>query len=297
MKTFKVIFRELLRSYLRNFPLRDGKIAIYNRCNRLLAPASPLVEVKLKKLGFKLRLDLQEPSQRMIYFFGNYDERHELAMLQKLLGPGDVFWDVGANIGFYTLAASTLVGKEGQVVAFEPGPQAWRGLMANIDLNQRSNIRPFKMAVAAASGWVTLFSQPDIADGGASLIPRSDPACRADLCPAINLDGFLQDSGLPRPTFLKVDVEGAEALVLAGSRRLLTDPTPPLMLLEMNDPHTVGKYLQDLGFVGAQLYHRKWYLCDHPVRARSRNMLWFHPEHKGHRQRLANLPVSSGRPV
>lgn len=294
MKSFKVIFRELFRYYLRNFPIRDGKVSLYHSFNQILTPSQRFIEVKIK-LGFKLLLDLNEPTQRMIYFFGNYDERHELSMLQKLLSPGEVFWDVGANIGFYTLAASTLVGQEGLVVAFEPGPHSWRALMANIDLNQRPNIIPFKMAVAADYGWVTLFSQPDIADGGASLILRPDPSCRPDLCPAINLDSFLQDFGLAPPTFLKVDVEGAEALVLAGSRRLLANPAPPLLLLEMNDPQTVSEFLQDLGYVGAQLYRRKWYLCENPVMAKSRNMLWFHPDHEGHRQRVAKIPVYSGR--
>lgn len=292
MKVFKVIFRELLRCYLSNFPLRDGKISIYKLFNELLAPSPDLVEVNIK-LGFKLLLDLNEPSQRMIYFFGNYDERHEIAMLQKLLVPGDVFWDIGANIGFYTLTASSLVGREGLVVAFEPGPQSWQSLMANIYLNHRTNILPFKMAVTDDYGWVTLYSRPHIADGGASIILRQDQSCQTDLCPAINLDGFRQDFGGAPPTFIKIDVEGAEDLVLKGSRRLLTN-SPPLMLIEMNNQQTVSNYLQNLGFVGAQLYRRQWYPCHDPLLAKSRNMLWFHPDHDWHRRRLAKIPVVKG---
>jgi len=293
MDIFKVIPRELLRGYLKYFPLRDGKISIYKLFNEHLAPLPELVEVQIK-LGFKLLLDLNEPSQRLIYFFGNYDERHEIAMLRKLLVPGDVFWDIGANIGFYTLTASTLVGPEGLVVAFEPGPQAWRALMANLHLNHRTNIIPFKMAVTDAYGWVTLYSRPEIADGGASIIPRPDPACHPDLCPAVNLDGFYKDFGGAPPTFIKLDVEGAEDRVLAGGRRLLAGPDPPLLLIEMNNPQSVSDYLQNLGFVGAQLYRRRWYLLQDPLRAKSRNMLWFHPDHDGHRRRLARIPVIEG---
>ena len=293
MDIFKVTLRELLRCYLKYFPLRDGKISIYKLFNEHLAPSSHLVEVEIN-LGFKLLLDLKEPSQRMIYFFGNYDERHEIALLRKLLAPGDVFWDIGANIGFYTLTASTLVGPEGLVVAFEPGPQAWRALMANLHLNHRTNIIPFKLAVTDAYGWVTLYSRPEIADGGASLIPPPDPSSRADLCPAVNLDGFYKDFGGAPPTFIKLDVEGAEDRVLAGSRRLLAGPDPPLLLIEMNNPQTVSDYLQNLGFVGAQLYRRRWYLLQDPLMAKSRNMLWFHPDHDGHRRRLARIPVVMG---
>lgn len=293
MDIFKVILRELLRCYLSNFPLRDGKIPIYKLFNKVLAPSPDLVEVQIK-LGFKLLLDLNEPSQRMIYFFGNYDERHEIAMLRKILAPGDVFWDIGANIGFYSLTASSLVGPEGLVVAFEPGPQSWRALMANIYLNHRTNIYPFKMAVTDDDGWVTLYSRPEIADGGASIIPPPDPSCHPDLCPAVNLDGFRRDFGEAPPTFIKIDVEGAEDRVLAGSRHLLAGPSPPLLLIEMNNRQTVSSFLQNLGFVGAHLYRRQWYLLPDPLMAKSRNMLWFHPDHDWHRRRLAGIPVIQG---
>lgn len=293
MDVFKVTLRELLRGYLMYFPLRDGKISIYKLFNEHLAPSPGLVEVQIK-LGFKLLLDLKEPSQRMIYFFGNYDERHEIAMLRKLLVPGDVFWDIGANIGFYSLTASSLVGPRGLVVAFEPGPQSWGALMANIHLNHRTNIYPFKMAVTDDYGWVTLYSRPEIADGGASIIPPPDPSCHSDLCPAVNLDGFGRDFGGAPPTFIKIDVEGAEDRVLAGSRHLLAGPSPPLLLIEMNNRQTVSDYLQNLGFVGAHLYRRQWYLAKDPLMAKSRNMLWFHPDYAEHRRRLAGIPVIKG---
>jgi FkbM family methyltransferase len=210
--------------------------------------------------GFKLKLDLNEPAQRLIYFFGNYDERHELAMLQQVLRPGDIFWDIGANIGFYTLTASALVGEKGRVLAFEPGPESWSALLANLQLNGTSNVRPFKMAVSESDGWVTLYSQPGLADGGASLIPRPGASLRADVCPAISLDRLYRDQGLKTPTFLKIDVEGAEARVLRWSRELLSSAQPPLVLMEMNDPHEVGALLQDLGFAGAHLRRGRWRL-------------------------------------
>lgn len=251
------------------------------------------MEVQIKH-GFKLLLDLHEPSQRMIYFFGDYDERHEIALLQRLLTPGDVFWDVGANLGFYSLAASGLVGPQGTVVAFEPGPQSWQALMANINLNRRLNIIPLKMAVAADSGWVTLYSQPELADGGASIMPRAEPSLRADLCPATSLDHFRRKFGGKPPTLVKIDVEGAEAQVLAGGRQLLAHRFPPLLLVEMNQRQTLSKFLQDLGFVGAHLIRRRWYVAQDPNMARSRNMLWFHPDCEWHRQRLAKVPVLNG---
>lgn len=291
----KVCFRECLRWYLREFPLRDGKIFLYHLFNRKLAPAGGEVEVKIK-LGFKLLLDLNEPSQRMIYFFGNYDERHEISLINRLLRRDDIFWDIGANIGFYTLAASTLVGSAGLVVAFEPGPRSWEALVTNIKLNQRGNIRPFKLAVTDAYGWVTLYSRPDIADGGATILPSGDQSLKPCQVEAVNLDRFQREMRLAAPTFMKIDVEGAEAQVLAGAKNILSADCPPLLLLEMNDKAAIGGILQDLGFVGAHLHRRRWYICRDLEEARSRNMLWFNAECTSHRQRLKKVLQVSGLP-
>jgi|UniRef100_A0A7C3SHQ9 FkbM family methyltransferase len=284
----EVFFRELLRWYLREFPLRDGKILLYHLFNRRLAPACEEVEVKIK-LGFKLLLDLKEPSQRMIYFFGNYDERHEISLINRLLRRGDIFWDIGANIGFYTLAASTLVGSAGLVVAFEPGPRSWDALVTNIKLNHKGNIRPFKLAVTDAYGWVTLYSRPDIADGGASILPSGDQCLQPYQVQAVNLDRFQGEMGLAAPTFMKIDVEGAEPQVLAGAKNILSADHPPLLLIEMNDKAAIGGMLQEMGFVGAHLHRRGWYECRDLEEAKSRNMLWFHPDCNSHRQRLKKV--------
>ncbi len=284
----KAIFRELVRYYLRSCPLRDGKRLLYDTLNQVLAPARGQVEVELPA-GFRLRLDLKEPAQRMIYFFGNYDERHELAMLRRLLSPGDIFWDIGANIGFYTLTASFLVGQGGRVLSFEPGAESWRALLDNLEINRVGNVRPFKMAVSESEGWVTLYSRPDLADGGASLLARPGAACREELCPATTLDRLYRDQGLQAPTFLKIDVEGAEERVLKGGREVLSAGEPPLLLIEMNDPLEVGGLLKDLGFAGAHLVRGRWRRCPDPAAPASRNMLWYHPHCGRHTERLERI--------
>ena len=112
---------------------------------------------------------------------------------------------------------------------------------------------------------------------------------RADVCPAINLDRLYRDQGLKAPTFLKIDVEGAEARVLRGSRDLLSSSQPPLVLIEMNDPHEVGALLQSLGFTGAHLRRGRWLRCPDPRAAASRNMLWFHSGCEWHLERLKRI--------
>ena len=101
----KTVLRALVRFYLSRFPLRNGKGRLYEALNEKLLPSERFVTIPMP-YGFLLKLDLSEPAQRKIYFFGDYDERHEITLLRRILLPGDIFWDVGANIGFYTLTAS-----------------------------------------------------------------------------------------------------------------------------------------------------------------------------------------------
>lgn len=121
MKSF---LRALLRRYLASCPVTEGKRFFYRMLSEALLPAESEAVVRLRP-GFYLGLDLSETTQREIFYFGVY-ERKESALIQKLLKPGDVFWDIGANIGYFTLMSAACVGPNGRVAAFEPFPAAWQ---------------------------------------------------------------------------------------------------------------------------------------------------------------------------
>jgi FkbM family methyltransferase len=289
----KLVLRELLRLYLRVFPLRDGKLFLYQGLSERLLPGERYVTARIKP-GFRMKLDLAEETQRLLYFYGDYDERHEIAMLGRVLTAGDHFGDIGANIGFYSLSAAKMVGSRGTVVAFEPGASAWQSLLANIELNRlEAVIHPFHLAVAEKKGQATLHCRPGIADGGASLLPREAAGAGKENCATVSLDDFYRESGFPPPTFLKIDVEGLEPQVLQGAREILGGAGPPLLLLEMNAKETLAGILQGLGYQGVCLRRRRWYLTEDISRARSRNMLWFRPDCGLHRERLAKILVRS----
>ncbi|MGA8139734.1 MAG: hypothetical protein WB948_03540, partial [Desulfobaccales bacterium] len=108
--------RALCRWYLSKFPLRDGKVFIYEHLHQSLMPSDLLVTAALDP-GFRMRLDLGDAEQRKIYFFGHYHERYEAALVARVLEPGEVFWDVGANIGYFSLVAAAAVGERGEVAA------------------------------------------------------------------------------------------------------------------------------------------------------------------------------------
>lgn len=278
-------FRDLVRLYLSRFPLRNGKGSLYAALNEKLLPSERLVTVPIR-YGFRLKLDLSEPAQRKIYFFGDYDERHEITLLRQILLPGDVFWDIGANIGFYTLTASPLVRPGGRVVAFEPASHAWQSLTDNLDLNQFNNVQTVQVALSDASGQAVLYRQADFADGGASLISRADYHGDYEVVTLMTADQFLAQSGGPAPTFMKIDVEGFEANVLTGSQKILQGSQAPLILIEMNDPSAIGRILQTAGYQGAYLHRRRWYSTQSLAGIKSRNMLWFRPDSPLHRERL-----------
>src|SRR5260370_3666073 len=175
------------------------------------------------------------PAQRkgfgkFIYAFREYYEP-ELAYLEKVLSPGKVFIDVGANFGVYTLVASKLVGTSGRVIAFEPTAQSFAILRQNIALNHFANVRAFQFALAQRRGKAWLYHGWDPV--GNSL--GKDPLCgnEGEEVQTEALDKLLEEKGIDRVHAIKIDVDGAEELVLRGAIRCLTTHRP-LVIFEFN---------------------------------------------------------------
>ena len=160
--------REALRWYLRRFPWRDGKAFCYRHLHGKLAPPEGWVTASLVR-GFSLHLNLADPEQRRLYYYGDYDERREADLITRVLAPGEIFWDVGANLGYFTLLAAASLKNTGQVVAFEPAQTAFSQLTANIALNPFTNIVTYPVAVTDREGETLLHSAPGLADGRANL--------------------------------------------------------------------------------------------------------------------------------
>lgn len=290
--------RELFRGYLRSFPLRDGKAFCYRALNQRLAPPERFVVARLKP-GFRMKLDLQDQVQRQIYFYGDYDERYEADMVRRLVDPGESFWDIGANIGYFSLLAATALQNTGQVVAFEPGNAAHARLTENIALNPYRNILPQKLAVSDQNGEAILYLAGDSADGGATLYGSSPERTIQEPVQKISLDEFGGQTELKAPDFLKIDVEGAELLVLRGAAGLLAQARP-LVLLEMKEATLaaagtgkgeIQEFLWQYGYRAAYPQRRRWYLAPEVEAVKSRNILWFNPAVAAHRQKMARLPL------
>jgi FkbM family methyltransferase len=290
--------RTLFRWYLSKFPLRDGKAYFYQLWHSRLAPAARYATARLDQ-GFTMKLDLWDPEQLKIYFYGHYHERYEAALVRRLLTPGAVFWDIGANVGYFSLVAAHALNNRGQVVAFEPGKSAYARLNENIALNPFTNIKTYEVAVAAATGDAVLFLAGDTADSSANLYSPGQGQTRRQVCKTVSLDHFLKEQALPAPHLIKMDVEGAEYAALEGARDLIAQHLP-LLLMEMEeknlqaagaDKAAIQRFLSGYGYRPAFLYKGRWHVVAEVQEARGRNIFWFHPRLTAHRQKAASLPV------
>jgi FkbM family methyltransferase len=294
--------RALCRWYLSKFPLRDGKVFLYEHLHQGLMPSDRLVTAALDP-GFRMRLDLEDAEQRKIYFFGHYHERYEAALVARVLSPGEVFWDVGANIGYFSLVAAAAVGEQGEVAAFEPGAAALARLRENVSLNPDRKIRIFNVAVAASDGEAVLYSRQGIADSSASLYAGAAGAQGGETCATVALDHFLNKEGLRPPDFIKLDVEGAELAALQSAAAILAD-SRPLLLVEMEKKNlqaagasraAIQTFLRGYGYRAAHLRKGRWRLLEDVHDTRGRNLFWFDPGVARHRQAAARMRINLGQ--
>jgi FkbM family methyltransferase len=296
----KSALRGLFRWYLSQFPLRDGKAYFYERFHTRLAPADRYAVVRLDK-GFRMQLDLADPEQLKVYFYGHYHERYEADLVQRLLSGDDVFWDVGANVGYFTLVAATALNHCGRIIAFEPGKNAYARLTGNLALNPWRNIQAYPLAVTDREGEAVLHLAGDIADSSANLYQAAAAQAGSEVCRTVSLDHFLKEEELPPPDLIKLDAEGAELAVLEGAHRLIAD-SPPLWLMEMEEKNlraagaskaAVAEFLTGCGYRAAHLSKGRWYATTDPARVKGRNIFWFNPGVAAHRRKAAILPVQS----
>lgn len=249
--------------------------------------------------GFTVRLALNDPEQRRLYCFGDYDERREADLITRVLAPGEIFWDLGANLGYFTLLAAAGLKNTGQVVAFEPGPTAYGQLTANVSLNPFTNILTCPLAAADREGEMFLYSARGLADGRANLFRPGSEQTEKHQVRTVTLDGWRSQQNQAGPDFIKLDVEGAELAALTGARETLAAGAP-LLLVEMKeaifqalgtDRTAIQEFLQQWGYQPAGLVKGRWRLHRDVGEAVSRNVLWLKPDLPRHREKAQRVPI------
>ena len=156
-------------------------------------------------------------------WLGHY-EHDKQDVVARLLKPGMKVFDIGANAGFYTLAFSRLTGSSGQVWAFEPFAENATNLLHHLRLNTIGNVTLIQAAVAERPGLAGF----QIAHGNSMGMLSAN--LNGYLVPTVALDGLIENGTLPFPDLIKMDVEGAESLVLEGAKNLLSQRKAVLLI-------------------------------------------------------------------
>lgn len=157
------------------------------------------------------------------FWLGNY-EPENAAMMERSLRPGDIAFDVGAHVGYFTIYMSRLVGPGGHVHCFEPRGINLRFLRRHLRVNRIENVTVHEACVGDSSRSARLETRQG-GTGTAFLSESGDLPVRM-----VSLDDMIDRGELPVPKYIKVDVEGAETRVLRGAERLLSRHHPRLLV-------------------------------------------------------------------
>lgn len=219
----------LLAAYVRHTPFEKGRYRVRQIASRLMDRLDTrcLRSVVRTRHWLAMELDLGDWVARHIYLTGGF-ELGCTNLLRAILRPGDAFVDVGANIGYFTLLASVLVGRNGEVIAVEPNPGARARLERNVSLNRLTNVRVVEAALSDRAGELTLHLGPADNSGLSSFrVPRD--SARSIAVAVRTLDSLVTLDARPR-AIVKIDVEGAELQVLRGMRETLRRARPDLIV-------------------------------------------------------------------
>jgi FkbM family methyltransferase len=179
--------------------------------------------------GTRMLLDLKAEKD---YWLGTYEPQLQ-ATIQELVLPGQIAYDIGANIGFMTLLFAQCVESTGHVYAFEALPANLQRLRDNIALNAVDDrVTIISAAVNDRSNSTKFYIGPS--PGTGKLVKsagRSTITYRESIeVEGISIDDFIYQSGNPAPDILKIDIEGGEVLALPGMSRMLHEKRPVVMI-------------------------------------------------------------------
>jgi FkbM family methyltransferase len=196
------------------------------------------------QLNMRLDLDERRLNEKPVLEFlrtGALYEPDVANLLVKVLAEGDVVADVGANIGFFTVLASILVGATGRVVAFEPSAENVERLRANLVYNDCKNVTVIEKAVTDQVGEVEFFINSGNSGGHALWDIGQWPGYTEEngtpvrvAVPATTLDAEWEQLRLPAPKVIKIDAEGADQRVLEGASDLLAREKPRFVVAELH---------------------------------------------------------------
>ena len=197
---------------------------------------------------------------KLIYFGF---ELNEIGFIKKYLKNGDTFFDIGANIGLYTLHASKIIGNNGKVFAFEPTLGTFERLKQNIHLNELSNVKYYNIGLSNQKTILDLYVSNDGHDAWNSFA-LTDFLKESDTIKVEvdTIDTFIIENKIGKIDLIKLDVEGWEKYVLQGASELLSRDDSPVMMVEFTETNAfaAGYYLGEV-YDFIEDFGYRWYSC------------------------------------
>jgi len=233
---------------------------------RYLTAGQEFFDARLQR-GIKMRHWADSHLSNLIYC--NNFEAVERSFLNAFLRDGDIFLDVGANIGLYTLIAANCVGVTGHVYAFEPTEKTYQRLVENVGLNDLRNVTCLMTALSDKAGEFPLFTMQNEFDAWNSFAhPQNEKnEFHESMAVCERLDDFASKHELAgRINMLKIDVEGWESKVIQGAEQVLLAKNSPVLQVEFTDEaaqaagsscNALYRQLQELGY---KMYRYDCYL-------------------------------------
>ena len=260
----EALLRDLAKS-LRRPDDRDAEL----RLKQLVETAAALVKhlTPVGELDYaRHRIELLVSSPQILKRLHSVEkEPFTVEWIERSIKPGDVFYDVGANVGPYSLIAAKVTENAARVFAFEPSPSSFHDLCRNVLLNGcGESVVPLPLALWSESGLLS-FRLRSLAAGAAKhriSSKQHSKRPRTETIIGIRLDDLVERFGVPVPTHAKIDVDGAELDVLRGAERTLARPEWRSIIVELDPEETdrnraIKSLLANAGFDFGRRHERR----------------------------------------
>jgi len=218
-----------------------GMLIAYDFFFRHFWPHQDIIEIQGSKMY--VNVNDKDPSMRKTfqdYALNRIHEENTTKLFKQTVKEGDTVVDLGANIGYFTLLAASLVGEKGKVYAFEPEPRNYNYLAKNIELNSYNNVFAIQKAVSDKNAKTKLYICPydtghhtikqyeGIRDYKPEFLTKEEKFIEIE---TIILDDFFKDKE-QLIDVIKMDVEGAEMLALSGMDKIIKQSKNLKMFIE-----------------------------------------------------------------
>ena len=223
------MFKKYVSICLQKLGLFEPAHKIYNAVGRFHRKTEIVIDNRIIKFW--------TPTYYLDHYIKNsaWEEQFFNEILSRL-DKFNILWDVGANLGFYSVIAAKVMHAHSKIFSFEPEPKGFKLLRRNIELNKVKNVTALPIALGDTNGIRILYPSDTDNFGTNSFLQRTDDKVKQK-GKSVNVntaDWLIDELKIDVPEAIKIDVEGAEILVLKGMKRLLTNPKLKTIFCEVH---------------------------------------------------------------